>query len=352
MAYSVLVFSIILSMFYVNTVCTRHSRTNIDNRLAIFFGVVIILMAAFRGPKVGADTFAYMLDYENIPDYSFEFIKERYEGYLGYYYLSKIFTMAGLPLPVWFGFLETVYLYSLYRLICHFKTDSKLFSLLIFVTTGLMMFSFAGLKQVLAMSMMIFSFLAFIHKKYIISTALIVYAYTCHSVALIFLVAFLFYLFRDKKYFYFIVGTGIIISIGASEWALSTMVEILDDEHYESYLEIDNTYTATTLIFYWIIVGVSLLGYKHYERTDRANARLVLGLSLTGCAIQAMAAISPNAFRMALLFTSFFMILIPKSLSESRNNSTYISILRFLEISMLTFYFLYTGRDAEYTLII
>ena len=59
-----------------------------EQRYHIFVWSLIVLMAAFRGINVGADTIGYLYDYRILPSMSFEDIAYRYEGYLGYNYFA------------------------------------------------------------------------------------------------------------------------------------------------------------------------------------------------------------------------------------------------------------------------
>ncbi len=150
-----------------------YSKSNIDlqdkleSHYSWFICVFLVVLAAFRSDTVGADTPGYRLAYESLYYYkNFEALIDRYTiYYIGYFGLSKLFHMAGMPVQVWFGFVEAFYLYSLMKLVNKFSRD-KILSLLVFTTIGLFTFSMAGLKQTLAASLMMLAFVFFIEKKY------------------------------------------------------------------------------------------------------------------------------------------------------------------------------------------
>lgn len=310
-----------------------------------FICVFLVVLAAFRSDSVGADTLGYRLDYESLCYYkSLEALVDRYTiYYIGYFGLSKLFHMAGMPVQVWFGFIEAFYLYSLLKLVNKFSRD-KIFSLLIFTTIGLYAFSMAGLKQTFAASLMMLSFVFFIEKKYVNSALLIFATYYTHQAALIMLGAFPIYLLRNNKWLVHVVICLCICIYLYSFMFMETMVSILGNEKWEGYLVTDSGYSYVTFIFYVTVTIASYINIKGYSNELPEEARLFFGLSALGCALQLLAGVSPSLFRLALLYTPFFMILIPNCFYYSQSKTT-----KFFVIGCVIFYFLYTGRNWPYS---
>ena len=317
-----------------------------EQRYHIFIWILIVLMAAFRGVNVGADTIGYLSDYRVLPSMSFDDIAYRYEGYLGYFYTSKLFSLIGMPHWVWFGFVEALYAIALAKLISRYSQD-KLFSVLVFVTIGLFSFSLAGMKQVLSMSLVIFAFLAFIDKKYFRTIALFIYAYTCHPTSLVFLGVIPIYLLRNKSYYTIALLAVLSLIVTNSYLFLSSMVSLLGNEHFESYLDYDNTYSSTTLYFYILVTLIISIGFKPYLKQDKENFIFIFGLSLVVIALQTLSGISPNMFRLALYYAPFLMFLIPNSCKNMPAN--FRNIIQPVVIALLVLYYLYTGRNTPFT---
>lgn len=310
-----------------------------------FICIVLVLMAAFRSDEVGADTLGYRYEYESLYDYdSFDALVDRYTiYYIGYFGVGKLFHMAGMPVQVWFGFVEAFYLYSLMRLVNKFSMD-KVLSLLIFTTIGLFTFSMAGLKQTFASSLMMLAFLFFIEKKYVYTALLVFATYYTHQAALIMLGAFPIYMLRNNKWLIPVI-IGICVGIYLYSFMfMETMVSILGNEKWESYLVTDSEYSYVTFIFYTTIILVSYLNIRGYKEAKPKESRLFFGLSALGCALQLLAGVSPSLFRLALLYTPFFMVLIPNCFYYSPNKISKIFV-----IASVVFYFLYTGRNWPYS---
>lgn len=347
--YSLLIFIVILFMIISSNYHDNTQYIKISRNLTIVVCIILVLLAAFRAKTVGTDTPAYILDYKSLHYYSFKSLLLRYEGYGGYYILSKLFDNLGLPVTIWFGFVEAVYVSSMYFFIKKYSYN-PLLSILVFITCGLFMFSLAGMKQTLAMGFMMYSFLNFIDKKYIYSIIFAALAFTCHATVLIMLFGYVLYFFRNSKSFYYIVIGCIITVLIASEWLLKSMVISLGNEHYERYLNFKDTYTASTLIFYITIVAIALFGYRKYSKLSPSTAKITLGLSIIACALQSLTSILPDAFRLAYLYTPFFMILISNSISTIKNSDNRNTV-NLAMITCLVVFFLYTTRNTPFNFV-
>lgn len=348
--YYILIFFILFCYNNWHSKLKGDIQDKIGIRHSWFICVFLILLAAFRSDEVGADTLGYRYDYESLYYYgNFDALIDRYTiYYIGYFGLSKLFHMAGMPVQVWFGFVEAFYLYSLMKLVNKFSRD-KILSLLVFTTIGLFTFSMAGLKQTFAASLMMLAFVFFIEKKYAYTALLIFATYYTHQAALIMLGAFPIYLLRNNKWLIpTIIGLCVCIYL-YSFMFMETMVSILGNEKWESYLVTDSGYSYVTFIFYTTITVVSYINIKGYSNELPGEARLFFGLSALGCALQLLAGVSPSLFRLALLYTPFFMVLIPNTIyySNSNNNSLY----KYAILISVIFYFLYTGRNSQYSFI-
>lgn len=306
---------------------------------------IIVLMAALRSPEVGADTPSYIEDYIMQEMLSFSDIAYLHPGYIGYYFSSKVFVLMGLSFQIWFGFVEALYALSMILFINKYSHD-KLFSILVFVTTGLMTFSFAGMKQVMSMSLMMLAFLQFVEKRYVITVALTIAAYLCHPAGLIFLAAFVWYYIRGKRYSVYITILSIILIYVYNQWFMNSMVEALNEEHFEMYLTEKSGYSYATFIFYVSITAMAYIGYREYVKFNPGDARLALVFSLFACGLQLLAEVSAEMFRLAYLYSPFMMILLPNSCRYSSRGQSLT--LKWMIMGSIIFYFLYTTRNEPF----
>lgn len=338
---------ILLILILQNRVHSKQGdeRVVYENHCCLTVWLVIVFMVAFRSPDVGMDSMSYYMDYKKLPQMTFADLAESQAAYIGYFYSSKVFSLIGIPTWGWFGFVEALYVYSLSLFVNKFSRD-RLFSILIFVTTGLFSFSFSGMKQVMAMAFMMLTFMKVVEKKYIIAIPLALFAYKCHPSSVVFLIAFPFYLIREKRNILLLMflATGLIIVY--SIFLMTQMFASLEDEHFESYLETDTSYSSTTLIFYIVLTLLALINYKTYSQHYRVEAKLFLGFTIMMIGLQALSSVSPNMFRLAFYFAPFMMILLPNSLKHEMNNNQLS--MRAISIIIIALYYLYTSRGIDY----
>lgn len=308
----------------------------------------IVFIAAFRNEDVGADTSGYMSDYAEVVEMTFQDIVYEYSSYRLYYYLSKIFTMLHLPLWAWFGFIELVYLSSIVRLINQYSKD-RLYSIIIFIASGLLLFSFAGLKQTLAMGFMLHSLLDMMGKKYIRSIILIVAAFFCHPAVLITLFAYPLYGLRHSKSLpvVVIVLAGLLLFAGFI--TLTYLVDQLGDEHFESYLNIDRSYSRKTLYLYLLMLACTIPFIRAYFKTSDTS-RFELACLLLACCFQNLASYSPSLFRLSYLFTPFFLVYLPNAFEARKDKDVIYFFFKQSALLGPVIFQLYAARDFVFTL--
>lgn len=324
------------------TVMERYTNT-----LCYISFFIIVLLAAFRGETVGADTVDYIEDYEDVKLMSFTDIDINYEGYLGYYYLSKIFAAWGVPIWLWFAFSELLFVSAIGRLIFSYSRE-RLYSVILFVVLGHFLFSMAGMKQILAMSLIIHSFLDLVGKKYLRSFLLIPIAYFFHPVVMIFVVAHILFLLRNTKIFYPIaLALPVIVAVGAMS-TLAFMVMVMDNSHFETYLEEDNSYSSKTLILYVMLLSCTLPCLPAYFRKN-AVAKFELACLALALAFQYLSStVAPSIFRIGYMFTIFYFTFLPNAFSERKG--LFIDILRVVALMGAVFFFIWSNRGFVYTL--
>lgn len=348
---TILIFIIILLIFRIYlSGYPEHSkaRSKAERYICVVAFGVLVFLAAFRSENVGADTGGYINDYNNIVLLKYSDIIGKYASYWVFYSLMKIFNMMNLPLWAFFGIVEFVYISSIARLINRYSKD-KLYSIILFVVL-LYSFSLAGMKQVFAMGLMLYSFIEFMDKRYIRAIALAVLAYFSHPVAMIFLFAYLLYVIKEKSYFFLVIFGIVLLFVIGSMTTMASFVSYLGDDHFETYLEKSEGYSSVVLIFYLLLLISALPFYKSYSKTTMSKglARFELGCICVACSLQYLAFFSPNLFRLAYLYTPFYLILLPNAFSSQSGNASQIA--KYIVLFGAIFFYAYSSRDFIYTM--
>ena len=343
---------ILLVLFFrfliANLRLNQSQRKRIESVFCWISYLMIILLAMFRGPHVGTDTVGYIEDYESVKFMTFEEIARDYEGYVGYYFLSKLFTLMGLPCFVWFGFIELILVTSISRLFSRYSKD-RLYSIVLFLTTGLFMFSLAGLKQTLGLALVIHAFAFFVSQKYLLTICLLILAFFIHPASLISLPIFVFYVLRNKKILIPIILTLSAFICFSELMSVSYLVSLLGYDHYEMYLNTDGSYTMSTLILFLLLVACTIPFIKRYIQHNPMS-RLEFGGAVFTCVFQFLASFSPSLFRLAFGFIPFLYLYVPNTFNESYANKL-SSLLKLCAILGPIIFFIYSNRGFVYTFI-
>lgn len=344
------IFIIILLLFYLilaNQKKGSRAREQLESLFCNLAFVGIVFLAAFRGESVGADTGGYMFQYSQMRFYTFDGVLDRYKGYEFFYLVTKLFSLMNMPTWVWLGFIEFFYVTAIRRLIYNFSCD-KLYSIMIFVSIGLFGFSLAGLKQTFAMALMLHAFLFFVEKKYLWSVLFIALTYYTHPVALVFVFGFLLYLLRNKRYYFIVLISIIIIIVFGAMATMNFLVELLEQDHFTGYIKEDSIYTASTLAFYLLLLIPSILFCKQYYK-ERVEAKVFLGFLMIACALQYLSSFSENLFRLAYLYTPFYLVFIPNVFDK--DNAQLSRSTKTIVLFGAIFFWLYSSKNFHYSFI-
>lgn len=314
----------------------------------VCYGVMIVLvvLAAMRDENVGTDTYDYIVDYEEMSLMSFSDIWQEYEGYIGYYYLSKLFSMAKAPLWLWFGFLEAIYLLAVARWVFSYSRD-RIYSLLLFIVLGHYLFSLAALKQVLATALSLLAFMDFSKKRYLPFLLWSLCSFFVHPVLLIMLLAVFLYVLRKSGVYYPILALIVsVIAFGALT-TLSLFVLLLGNDHFDMYLIMDSSYSAKTLILFLLLMVCAFPFYPAYSRKSPL-ARFELGCICVACAFQYVASTSsPDIFRLASVFSIFFLTFLPNVFHARK---TFLSMsLKYVALLGALIFFIYSNRHFVFS---
>lgn len=314
-----------------------------ENRYLSVVCWVLILISALRGETVGADTVMYMHEYLNMDSQSYaEILRDK--DYVGFYLPAKILANLNIPLQIWLGLVAMTYVLPVTALIRRYSND-KLYAMLCFYLMGAFSFSLAGLKQTMAMGLLLVGLLAFLDKKYFYAILFSAWAYYCHKTCVVFVVAYPLYYFRNYKHYYMVLIPVIVFVIVFFKEFLIFGLEQLESERYSAYLELeeDRIYSSTTLIFYLTLLVVSFLFMDKKAQNEQAQTlRFYFGMSACCMAFQTFAFVSASAFRISLYFLPFFAILLSDSFDDKKRK--YIKIITAL---MIIFFFVYTNRHGS-----
>lgn len=316
-------------------------------RSCIFIASLLITVAALRGASVGTDTSGYIRDYNVVTSITYTDLLVRYSDNPGYYLLSKLFAECGFPIQIWFGFIEFLFVGAVTKLIFRFSKDPAL-SYIMFLALDFYGFSLAGLKQILGMSIVLWSFNYIYDKKYIRAIILVIFSSLFHASSLIFIFAIMNAIMTKSRKIY--VYLTIIFAVTIFNYAsiLNWFLGLLGNNHYIAYLQTETSYSPTVFIVQLLIFLASLIYMKAYSSENEKESTMLYSMTYLGVIAQMFAFAVASAFRVSMYFSIFSIILYPNALDQE-NDSRLRRLLKLGSVFALISYFAYVNRYGSST---
>lgn len=257
-----------------------------------------------------------------------------------YYFASLLFGKLGFDFYAWKSLIAFVFVLGLYRQIQYYSANPAI-SFLAILTLGLYGFTFSGLRQALALSILLYSYPYLKNKRFFRFALLVVLAAMFHSTALIFLVAYPVYCLKLRiRNLLFLIVVGVVVILNANTIASFYLQLTGTDEIYADYLEKSGALSAAGIIIsgcIWLFCTVFLYR-KNADKFDGHLCNLAL-LALFGRILSAVW--FAEFFRVAMYFSAFEFLMIADACS-CKEKSTFV--VRFktagVSLALAVYYFL------------
>ncbi|MCF0075129.1 EpsG family protein [Dyadobacter sp. CY261] len=283
---------------------------------------MLFLLSAIRSPKVGTDTSMYVNIFKSVEAY-FRDIEP------GYSVLMSV-TRSIENDSQFFLFITSCFIFFPVYFFIIKKSQYPLYSLLLFVLLFYYYFSLSGLRQAIATSILLLSYVSLTERKYILWGSLVLGAASFHTTAIMFLpISFLLNRYPIQRssaivilLLSFALGWGGLIDIRKFVTILdSTGLNLglyIDLSKYYTYAEYsfgENVNTTNAKIFNMVPNTMVCILLIYFSDKKLANP---LSFFLMGTVITNLFVDIPIAFRIAYYFTIFQIVAIPNTLIKSR----------------------------------
>lgn len=226
----------------------------------ILFSFCCILLMGLRSDAVGYDTATYknyftIVEYTPIKVILGNFYFQSME--IGFALLMKICSCISSSY-FFFQFIVSAVYCSGMALFIYRNSQNCIFASFIFLGIGLFLTAFNVQRQMLAVMLVVNSWGYFASKQYIKMLLLLTLAITVHTASIIFIIAYVIYLFRQYRIVYLFFVVGIVISIFYYDKVIDLAIQ---------YLPIYNNYYSNTKeilsvgfvkVLWGIIIALSL----------------------------------------------------------------------------------------------
>lgn len=335
MVYYTLVF--LLSIFsLINQL--KPSKTDISILKYIAF-TLILFIGGLRF-EVGADWFAYEKLFNNVNSFVDIFLVREEKLFMFFVYICKsLFNSYSFFVFALFGFT----LYLKYRIIDKYSTDIYL-SFIVYVYTLFLIYDLNGIRQGMAMTIVLTSVPAILHNRKYLFIILIIAACFCHTSAIVF---FPFYWlskikFTPKKILVITFFCLVISAIAQNLILNSSLFEYLllmdSFSHYSSYLDNDAIAKQIPIISIpvfqrMLVFVIFILNYEKIKVEEKLKQLLINGYFLAIIIFVFFSFNSEYAARLSFYYKSLEIIIIPIIVS-SQTKLSYKIILWTLFIGL------------------
>ena len=308
---------ILLSDFFIQISITNPERKK--RYILIFSGIPLFLYAALRGSSVGTDTLRYINSYLINTNYKLSAMLSMI-GELkdpGYQILSRVFGIV-FPNPQWWlAFVAGIYIISVFSLIKNYS-PYPIISVLAFVALGYFSFSLTGLRQTVAMSIILSSFKLIEDGKLLKFVLLVLFASLFHVSAIVFLILYPISKTRVgyKHLIVFLIAT---VTLLAFQSIVRILIGILfGNNRLAGYADRTTSLTASGFIIQLLIF---IFCIYYYYTTEYRNSRInmLVNCSFIGLCFQMFATMIAEMFRVSMYFSIANIVLIPISLANEEN---------------------------------
>lgn len=264
MALAFFIYTFLLLMLMSVAFFARNLNSK-QSYFVIFISIVLYSLIIGMRYNVGADYLTYMNDYNNQSI-------ERYE--IGFKFLNNFFYHVGFPFPLLCIFIAFCQLFLVYS---GFKKYRELFPWIIFFyfTTLYIFFSINGMRQALAISIVIYSFQFIQERKLLRFTFTILVAMSIHKSAIVLLPFYFianYELLRNRLIQYLLYITFVALGFIFKDyiWQLTSIAAPIigyEDisENIEHYQEINWSNNGFGLsVYFWFILNSLIIFY--YDR--------------------------------------------------------------------------------------
>lgn len=301
-------------------------------KVSCFF---LFLMIGLRHYSIGSDTQSYCNDFLNYKNYRWSEIIAKGTNY-GFYVFNKV--MSCIAPNSYTIYLAVVALITVVAIYFFLKCNSKdiLMSQVMLLSLGFVFFFMTGIKQTLAISVLLFAYEQLKEKHLIRFIFLVGLATLFHNTAIVFLLAWPVSCLKFKKLYILIAPLSIFLVYIFRLQIFGYAKGLLGDVYsaYGTIYESENNLTG--LFIQICIFAVSLFLLWNNKKDD--ETKLLLSLYVIGMAFQAMTGVMAEFFRISLYFSVFGVILLPKALVEGRPDCRLLIYIGSLLVFVLYFF--------------
>ncbi|SEL32528.1 EpsG family protein [Carnobacterium iners] len=318
-----------------------------------FFSLIasfsLLIIAAFRSIEFGSDTIGYVKAYQELEYKSLSILIKEFLFGNGkdpvFYIFSKLINMSGANFRIWLLILSGIFIFSVERTIRKYSPYPYL-SYVAIISLGYFFFSLTGLRQTLALSLILLSYPFLKEKKKLPFIVIVFIASLFHSSALVFL--FSYPLANMRLGYKHILGLGasLFISVFFSDY-IRYFVKIFSwTETLSSYALQEAKLSYSGFIIQLSILLFCVIFKERLIKEDTKNL-ILYNLLFIGLIFQSFAPVIAEFFRISMYFSIFSIILVPRAINVVKDKNLRV-LVYFIIFILFVSYILWTNSFYSY----
>lgn len=286
------------------------SRPKRKKIFLLFVAIQLIMIFAMRDTDVGVDLLRYNRIYEEISVSNFMDILRNPEYFTSilFYIVIYICTHFGISYHVFLGLFGIIAVVPNIYYINRYSTHPYI-SVLIYLSLGIYSFQFSGLKQTMAMTLVLFAFDAAITRNIKRFYVFIILAMLCHLTAIICLPIYVIYKLKYKNWMILPIILSLIIAYIFRDNIAQLVTHLFSDGEYLGRYTSSGTVGSTS--FFLLLLLVFIIIFANID--IRNNEKLIsyyFKLILISVFIQFMSSYAYSFTRLNYYYIQFLPIVI------------------------------------------
>lgn len=318
--------------------------------LSIWIGVVLFVVSAAKNIAVNSDLPVYEYSYLSMKSYALRDLWNNYiagtEKDFGFYFFSNLFSELGFGVGVWFGIIALIF--AILVAVSLYQNSSDPFISVIILFAFYFAFTLSGLRQTIAMGLVLLSYRYIREKKIWPYLAILVVAFFFHSSVIIFFPAYWLAHFKIGYKQLIVVGAAFIVCYSLPQLVFANMELIVSAWNLPWHFS-----QVTALNWSGYIIQLCLLVFCYVFRLNvpleqrKAYVDPYINLMVIGLCLQGASSIVGEAFRLSYYYSMAGMLALPNIITNMERNNAKLAYLGVCGV--LIAYIVYANSYAGFT---
>lgn len=294
------------------------------NNLFLFCSIgILFVISSTRTIWYGSDVIRYINIYQDLTYIDFpSLIESSIGGDMKdpvFYLSSKLISLTGANYRIWLSVISGVFIYSVSRII-KIHSPYPFISVVALISLGYFSFSMTGLRQTIAISIILFSYSFIRERKLLQFIICVILASLFHSSALIFLISYPISFNKiDWKNILILVFAFLILFI--SPTFIRSLISLFSwNDTLANYAFRETTLTLSGFIIQFFIF-IFYMVFINNILTNNHKDIILFNISFVGLFFQLFATEIAEFFRISMYFSIFNIILIPIAIKSIKNTN-------------------------------